>query len=268
MPELPEVETVVRTLRPHLTGQTITGVEIYWPRTIATPKPEVFRAQLPGRQIAGVQRRGKFVIIGLEQGDLLVHLRMTGQLLIAAAGAPALKHLRVAIELDGRQLLFNDTRKFGRMYLVPDAAQWLAGLGPEPLGDELTAEMLQARLCGRRTAIKSLLLDQRVLAGVGNIYADEVLHAACIAPHRPGHTLSSTEVQALHAALRSVLAQAIENRGTTFSDYRDGKGDPGQHQQALRVYGQAGAPCPRCGCRIERDRLGGRSAYHCPRCQR
>lgn len=269
MPELPEVETVVRGLRQHIVGRTITSVEVYWPATVATPAPEEFQARLVGQRIRCVERRGKFIILRLEQGDLLVHLRMTGQLLVVPAGqAPDLGHLRVAIELDGLRLLFNDTRKFGRMYLVPDARQRLAALGPEPLNGELTTEVLRERLRRRRAPIKSILLDQRVLAGVGNIYADEALHAAGIAPQRPACSLSHAEIATLQRALRSVLERAIENRGTTLSDYRDAGGEAGEHQGALQVYGRAGEACLRCGCHIVRGRLSGRSAYHCPGCQR
>ncbi len=268
MPELPEVETVVRSLRPHVAGRTVTGVEIYWPRTIHTPAPEAFRRELAGQRIDGVGRRGKFVIFCLERGDLLVHLRMTGQLLAAPPGAePGLRHLRVALELDGVRLLFNDARKFGRMYLVASAQEWLAGLGPEPLNGELTVQGLAARLASRRAPVKSLLLDQHLLAGVGNIYADEALHAAHIAPQRPGCSLSQAEVVALRAGLQSVLERAIADRGTTLSDYRDGQGEPGRHQDVLQVYGRAGAPCSLCGGPIVRTRIGGRSAYHCPQCQ-
>ncbi len=268
MPELPEVETVVRGLRDRLCGRTITRVEIHWPRTIAAPSPEEFAAGLAGQRICDVERRGKFIVVRLERGDLLVHLRMTGQLLWRPTGETACcGHLRVALHLDGERLLFNDARKFGRMYWVPEASAFLAGLGPEPLDDSLTADALAARLRTRRVPIKALLLDQRFLAGVGNIYADETLHAARIAPQRPANTLALAEVRALHAALRSVLRCAIENRGTTLSDYRDVQGQQGQHQEALQAYGREGQPCPRCGCAIERTRLRGRSSYHCPRCQ-
>lgn len=269
MPELPEVETVVRGLRQRITGRTITGVEVYWERAIATPCPSEFAAQLVGQRIRSVDRRGKFVVMGLEGADLLVHLRMTGQLLVVPAGqAHALRHVRVALALGDLLLIFNDARKFGRMALVPDARQWLAALGPEPLDPDFTAAALAARLQRRRLPIKSLLLDQRFLAGVGNIYADEVLHAACIAPTRPASSLSAAEAEALHAALQSELQRAIANRGTTLSDYRDAEGHSGAHQHTLRVYGREGKACPRCGGAIARMRLGGRSSYHCPRCQR
>jgi len=269
VPELPEVETVARGLRQHLVGRTITSVEVYCEGSIATPCPEEFRARLLGQQVRAVDRRGKFIVIGLQDSDLLVHLRMTGQLLVAPADQVcSLRHVRVALTLGDLRLLFNDARKFGRMALVPSAVEWLAALGPEPFDEQVTASTLAARSRNRRLPIKSLLLDQRFVAGVGNIYADEVLHAACIAPGRLACSLSYAEFEALLAALRSELQRAIADRGTTLSDYRDADGQSGRHQQALRVYGREGQPCPRCGRPIVRIRLGGRSSYHCPHCQK
>lgn len=268
LPELPEVETVVRGLREHLAGRTITGVEVFWPRSIAAPAPDVLAAELPGRCVRAVDRRGKFIVLRLDRGDLLVHLRMTGQLLVMPGGqAHSLRHVRVAMSLGELRLLFNDSRKFGRIALVPNAAEWLSGLGPEPFDPRLTADALHERLRGRRLAIKALLLDQRWLAGVGNIYADEALHAAHIAPQRPACALTHAEAEALLASLRSKLEEAIEHRGTTLSDYRDADGQSGQHQRALRVYGRAGEACSCCGCTIARVRLNGRSSYYCPHCQ-
>lgn len=269
MPELPEVETVVRGLRERLVDRTITGVEVFWERCISTPGLDEFKARVNGQRIRAVNRRGKFVVIGLEGSDLLVHLRMTGQLLIKSVDeAHTLRHVRAILTLGDMRLLFNDARKFGRLALVPDAAEWLARLGPEPLDPRLDVAVLAERLRHRRLPIKALLLDQEFLAGVGNIYADETLHAACIAPQRPACTLSQGEVEALYAALRSELQQAIEDRGTTLSDYRDPDGQSGAHQRALHVYGREGEPCPRCGCSIMRTRLRGRSSYYCPGCQK
>ncbi len=259
----------MRDLRQLLVGLTIQSAEVYWERSIATPSPEQFKAGLAGQRVRGVARRGKFVILRLEHGDLLVHLRMTGQLLAVPAGEGAgLRHLRVALTLDGRRLLFNDPRKFGRLYLVPAAETALAGLGPEPLGSDFTEERLATCLQGRRGAIKALLLDQRFLAGVGNIYADEALHAAGIAPQRQACSLSRSEIGALHRGIREELERGIRHRGTTISDYRDAEGRAGEHAEHLCVYGRAGRPCLRCGTAIVRQRIGGRSSFHCPRCQR
>ena len=269
VPELPEVETVVRDLRQALVGQIVREVEIYWDGSVATPCPDEFRAGLRGQRVLDVQRRGKFIVVGLQRGHLLVHLRMTGQLLLTGAHETCQgRHLRIALTLDGKRLLFSDQRKFGRMYLVQDPAAVLAGLGPEPLEGGFTAERLARAAARRRVAIKSLLLDQRVLAGVGNIYADEALHAAGIAPQRQACTLDPAEVTRLHAAIRAELERAIGNRGTTLSDYRDANGQAGQHSAHLRVHGRAGEPCERCGCAVQRVRIGGRSSYYCPRCQR
>ena len=269
MPELPEVETIVRDLRQSLIGQTITGVEIYCERSIATPSPAEFRAGLLGQRILSVERRGKFIVLQLGQGYLLIHLRMTGQLLIVAAGeALSDRYLRVVLAFDGQRLLFRDVRKLGRLYLVAEASGVLGNLGPEPLGDDFTPEKLAECLGRRWGAIKSLLLDQSLLAGVGNIYADEALHSARIAPQRQACTLTREEVTALYRAIRSELQRGIRNRGTTLSNYRDAAGREGEHREHLRVYGRAGEPCPRCGSTIVRARIGGRSSFHCPHCQR
>lgn len=256
-------------LRPVLTGHTILGVEVHWEGAIAVPSPAEFRCLLPGQRIEGVERRGKFVVLRLSGYDLLIHLRMTGQLLVVAPGEHCgPRHLRVALALSGKRLLFNDTRKFGRMYLVRDRCQVLGSLGPEPLASDFTPERLGEQLGGRRVPIKSLLLNQRLLAGVGNIYADETLHIAGIAPQRQACTLNREEIIALHSGLREALQRAIHNRGTTLSDYRDAQGREGGHREHLRVYGRAGQPCLRCGAPIQRDRIGGRSSYYCAACQR
>ncbi len=269
MPELPEVETVVRDLRHLLPGRTVRAVDIFWARTIATPGPDEFVARVCGQRITGVDRRGKFIVLHLERDELLVHLRMTGQLLVVPAGEePDLRHLRVALTVDGQRLLFNDARKFGRLYLVREADGVLGQLGPEPLEACFTAERLAGCLRGRRGPIKSVLVNQKVLAGIGNIYADEVLHAARIAPQRPADSLSPAEIRALHAAIRNELERGIRHRGTTFSDYRDARGRPGEHLEHLRIYGRGGKRCRRCGGQVACVRIGGRSSYHCPRCQR
>jgi formamidopyrimidine-DNA glycosylase len=269
VPELPEVETIVCDLRLLLTGETIGAVDILWERTIGAPAPAEFAAQLVGQRIGSVDRRGKFVVLHLEQGDLLVHLRMTGQLLVTAADEePDRRHLRVALQLGNRRLLFVDTRKFGRMYLVQDASSILGDLGVEPLDASFTSGYLAGCLQGRRAPIKSLLLNQRLVAGIGNIYADEVLFAAGVSPSRRACTLGQAEVEALHLAIGRELRRGIRNRGTTISDYRDANGCPGEHHEFLQAYGRSGQPCLRCGAEIVRSRVGGRSSYYCPCCQR
>ena len=271
MPELPEVETFVAELRPHLVGRRIASARVLWPRTIAGSDPETFEVHLAGQQITALDRRGKYLLCRLESGDtLIVHLRMTGRLEIVPPHSPALSdpHVRAWFGLaDGDYLVFNDTRKFGRIWLVADAQQVLLALGPEPLAWDFTAAVLGERLRGRRAAIKALLLDQTVIAGLGNIYADEALFLAGIHPLRPGGSLSDDEVRRLHEAIRQVLAEAIGQRGTTLRDYRPPYGAQGAFQNQLRVYQQTGQPCSRCGTSIQRIRVTQRSTHFCPSCQ-
>ncbi len=268
MPELPEVETIVRGLRGVVVGKRIRRVEVHWARSIAAPDPAEFVARLEGQRVLGLDRRGKYVVGRLEDGFLLAHLGMTGQLVVADAGeGDDCRYLRVALVLEGVRVHFSDVRKLGHLAWVPDAGVALGSLGPEPLSAGFTVEGLAAAAARRRVAIKALLLDQRVLAGVGNIYADEALHGAGIAPWRQACTLRLEEVDALWRAIRGELERAIGNRGTTLRDYRDSAGREGGHRKALRVYGRAGEPCVRCGTPIARMVICGRSSYHCPGCQ-
>ncbi len=272
MPELPEVETLVRELRPVLTERRITGVDIRWARTVAEPDPETFARRLWGRRILEVRRRGKWLLLGLEGGDwLLLHLRMSGRLSVRQADAPADPYLRLAFCLDdGRRLEFSDPRKFGRAVLTLFPEARLRGLGPEPLDPSLTPQRLAAMLQGRRTRLKPLLMDQRFLAGLGNIYADEVLWEAGLHPLRRADTLTPEEIVGLHRALRSVLERAIASGGTTLPDERyvrlDGR--PGGFAPRLAVYGRTGQTCPRCGGEILRISVNGRSAHFCKACQK
>ncbi len=272
MPELPEVETLARELREGLVGRSIVGVEVRWARTVAAPDPEDFARRLVGRRIREIRRRGKWLLLGLDGGEwLLVHLRMSGRLAVEGADAPEDSHTRVVFHLDdGRRLRFSDPRKFGRMALTACPEDWLGGLGPEPLEPGLTPERLVGMLRGRRVRLKALLADQRFLAGLGNIYADEVLWRAGLHPLRRADTLTAEEVARLHGAIREVLEEAIARRGTTLADRRyvlpDGR--PGEFAAHLAVYGREGAPCPRCSAPIVRTRVGGRSAHYCPQCQR
>jgi len=282
MPELPEVETVARGLRASLVGRTIVGVEVRWTRSIIPPDPVAFVRRLSGQVVTGVGRRGKWVVIALNGGEtLLVHLRMTGRLMLEPGGGygkspygggecPDDRHARVLFFLDdGRCLRFSDVRKFGRLWLVDDPAGVLDELGPEPLGDDFTATRLREMLARRRGRIKPLLLNQRFLAGLGNIYTDETLWRASIHPLRRADSLSPIEVRRLHRAMRSVLRAAIVNDGTTLPDaaYQQPDGRSGQFASRLAVYGRAGQPCPRCGTTIERTRVGQRGTHFCPRCQ-
>lgn len=270
MPELPEVETIAGDLRrAGLPDQTITGVHVLWERTVATPDVATFRERLVEQTVETVSRRGKFLRFDLSRDEtLLIHLRMTGRLYIVPSGDEVLPHLRVSFELgDGRQLRFHDMRKFGRVYLLRDPQAVLGKLGPEPLDEGFSASDFAARLRLRRMMLKPLLLDQRFIAGIGNIYADEALFLAGLHPCRRAQTLSATEAEALHEAVRHVLVAALRDRGTTIDDYRTVTGQPGQHQESLLVFRRDGEPCPRCGHSIERLKVGGRGTHICPRCQ-
>lgn len=272
MPELPEVETVARELRPLLIGRQVASARVLWPRTIAEPEPEAFVGRMAGQRFVDVGRRGKYLICALASGEaLLVHLRMTGRLEVVAADDPALTgpHLRAWFELtDGDRLTFTDPRKFGRIWLTPDAELVVGKLGPEPLGQGFTPEELAGRLAGRHAALKAVLLDQTVVAGVGNIYADEALFVAGIHPLRPANELSVDDAARLHSALQQVLGEAIGERGTMLRDYRPPYGAQGAYQEHLRVYQQTDRPCPRCGSPIRRIRVAQRSTHFCERCQR
>lgn len=272
MPELPEVETVAHDLREQLAGRRFSGeAAILWHRTLATPAPDLLSTLLAGQEVIDVGRRGKFVQIRLGSGDaLIVHLRMTGKLAVVPADSPALEdvHVRAWFGLaGGERLVFTDARKFGRVWLVHDAAEVTGKLGPEPLDWEFTPQVLGERFRRRKVAVKALLLDQTALAGIGNIYADEALYRAGIHPLRSSATLTDEEIKQLHAALREVLLESIGKRGTMLRDYRTPYGSYGAFQEELRVYGRGGQPCPRCGSPIERIRVTQRSTHFCPRCQ-
>jgi len=271
MPELPEVETVARGLHAALIGRTITEVKVVWKRSVAALDPDAFARRLVGQAIANVGRRGKWVVMSLSGGDtLLLHLRMSGRLIVEEETCLDARHLRALFLLDdGRRLSFVDQRKFGRLHLTDNPDQVLGGLGPEPLSDEFTAERLSEMLKQRRGRIKPLLLNQRFLAGLGNIYTDETLWQARIHPLRPANTLTPAEVQRLHGSIRSVLTAAIASSGTTLDDdnYRQADGQPGEFLGKLVVYGREGHQCPRCGQAIERITVGQRGTHFCPRCQ-
>jgi formamidopyrimidine-DNA glycosylase len=270
MPELPEVETVTGDLRERLVGLAITGVTVNWHRSIARPSVDEFERCIVGRQVRSISRRAKYVVIELDRRYLLVHLMMSGRLYVVPAGAPLHDHLRVILSLDnGLELRFQDTRKFGRMYLVDDLQEVTAGLGPEPLDEDFTVDDFLRQLARRKGRLKSLLLNQRFLAGLGNIYADESLFAAQLHPLRRADSLTQAEQARLYEAIRDVLGSAVEGRGTTLSDggYTDASGQAGTFQAALRVYGRAGDACLRCQTPIERIVVGGRSTHFCPNCQ-
>ena len=271
MPELPEIDTIVTGLRRCLVGETVENVQVRWERSIACPAVFAFEQELRGLTITDVSRRGKFAIIAIGAKYLVVHLRMTGQLLFCDS-SPVVsiddKHVHVMIRfVSGRYLFLRDVRKFGRLYLVDDPETVVADLGPEPLSSTFTAARFTALLVQRHRQIKPMLLDQRVLAGLGNIYVDESLWRAGIHPLRHSDSLTGEEATCLHAAIGRVIRQAIANRGTTLRDYRDPQNEPGGNQWALAVYGREGRPCNRCGQPIERIQVGGRGTRVCLRCQ-
>ncbi len=271
MPELPEVETVARTLRPQLTGLVFTGAVVRWPRTLAAPAAEELAAQIAGRRVEWVGRRGKYVVLGLDRGYLLFHLKMSGRLAVMPAGEPEDTYTRAVFYLaDGRQLVFRDVRKFGRVYLVDRLGAVTEHLGPEPLADELSVDEFRRLLARRSGRLKSLLLNQEFLAGLGNIYADEVLFAARLHPLRTARSLSPEEQRRLYEAIRSILARAVDSGGTTLPDrsYLDALGQAGTFQERVAVYGRGGKPCPICSTPVQRLVIGGRSAHFCPDCQK
>jgi formamidopyrimidine-DNA glycosylase len=271
VPELPEVETVAQGLRQPLVGRTITGVVVRWPRTVSFPAVDEFQRCIVGRRVAAVGRRGKYVVVELDEGYLLIHLKMSGRLQVVPAGEPLDKHTHTFFDLDdGQQLRFRDVRKFGRVYLANDPAQVTAGLGPEPLADDFSLDDFRRLLARRSGRLKSLLLNQQFVAGLGNIYADEALFAARLHPLRKADTLTSGEQAHLYEAIRMVLGKAIAGRGTTLDDrgYVDARGQAGAYQDEIAVYGRRGEPCPVCGTPIERLVVGGRSTHFCPHCQR
>lgn len=273
MPELPEVETVARELRegsaargPSVLGRVIARVTVRWPRQIAAPAPRDVEARLRGQKVLAVGRRGKVIVFTLSRDVMLVHLRMSGDLTVVPGEAPPDKHAHTVFQFeDGSELRFSDTRKFGKVWVVADAAAVLGGLGPEPLDDAFTPAVLAERLQGRHRLLKPLLLDQAFLAGVGNIYADEALHLAGLHPQRLSDTLTPREVRALWKALRLALNDGLRHNGASIDwQYRGGG-----YQEVLRAYGRAGRECQRPGCtgRIRRIVVGQRSTHFCPVCQ-
>jgi formamidopyrimidine-DNA glycosylase len=294
MPELPEVETIVRDLRGLVTGARIVGVRSNWARTLRSHESEAFAGAVIGREIEGVGRRGKQLLVwlgpssGVDAGGgdspgtgpavITIHLKMTGQLFVVAPETPQDGHVHVVLELaDGRELRFRDMRKFGRIGLyrrdpvtglpVEGQAPGVLAAGAEPLADDFTARRFTEMLARRRGRLKTLLMNQDFLAGVGNIYADESLWRARIHPLRDAHTLRPDGARRLHTAIRDVLAEAVERRGSSVDDYTAPDGD-GSMQEHLAVYQRAGRPCLRCGRPIRRIVVGGRATHFCSWCQR
>mgnify|MGYP001171537954 CR=1 FL=1 len=274
MPELPEVETVARALRPTLVGRRLGACEVRWERTLGGLAPRAFAAALEGVRVRAVERRAKWIVLELSRarvpaGVLCVHLRMTGRLQVDSAAEPPGPWERVRIALDdGRVLRFVDPRKFGRVRFVRAREELLRDLGPEPLGPEFTPAWLATALRARHRLLKPLLLDQTFLAGLGNIYVDEALHRAGLHPLTRSERVAPAAVARLSAAIRAVLAAAIEREGSSFDTfYRTPEGKPGSYQHLFRVYGRTDEPCLTCGTPIRYLVVGQRGSHVCPRCQ-
>ncbi len=269
MPELPEVETIARALRPQITGRSILDAQVSWARTLASPSPKTFRRRIQGQEILQVGRRAKFLHLRLTRDELLIHLRMTGDLLLEEDTAPQrFERLRLSLspgsDLHAPFLIFCDARKFGRVWLTSAPEQVLGALGPEPLSDDFTPAWLHAALQGRRRQLKPLLLDQTFLAGLGNIYTDEALHRARLHPLRVSDSIRPRQADRLWEAIRSVLEEGIQRNGASLDWVYRG----GDFQNHFRVYDREGEPCPVCGAKIKRLVVGQRGTHFCPRCQR
>ncbi len=269
MPELPEVETIKNELEPYVIGRQITGVTLFWERIVRQPSPEEFCSHLTGQRITGLSRNGKYLSFKLSSGDvLIVHLKMSGSLLLESAPTQDNRFNRAVFQLDGNtRLYFRDPRKFGAMWLVKDKNTVVEKLGPEPLEAGFTPQVLTERLRKRTAPIKALLCDQSLIAGVGNMYADEALFAASIHPLRQGGSLTPEEVKRLHSAIQQVLRAGIANLGASIVNYYRPGGELGTAHLGFKVAHRGGEPCPKCGTPIQRLPIRHRGSYFCPKCQ-
>lgn len=273
MPELPEVETISRSLTEKIIGKKIFQVEVFMAKLIKTHHVEQFKAVLKGLTIRDIARRGKYLIINFQEGwSLVVHLRMTGQLVVRQAQDEIIKHTHAVFTFEDKtQLRFIDIRQFGTMHLVMndklDEISGIQTLGPEPLGEDFTLPYLISALAGKKTKIKAFLLDQKWIAGLGNIYVDEALFQAKIHPLKEAGNLTRTEIERLFHAVRETIKAGIEHRGTTLKDYVDAEGNKGTFQFRLKAYGRSGQACSTCGSLIIREKVAGRSSHICPKCQ-
>jgi formamidopyrimidine-DNA glycosylase len=273
MPELPEVETVRRQLARELPERRIQKCRVRLARLVTYPSVSAYCRMITGKRIESVGRRGKYIIFVLEQGlELVIHLGMTGSFSFLESKAAYPKHAHIVYYLDdGRRLIYVDPRTFGETALLPSddrsPLKGLANIGIEPLEEDFTAERLKASLAGT-ALIKAALLDQRRIAGIGNIYADEILHRAGIHPRRRLNELSGGELERLHRCIGQVLSEAIKGRGSTIIDFADLEGEKGGFQDELKVYGRSGEPCMQCGAAIEKTRVAGRGTHYCPNCQK
>jgi formamidopyrimidine-DNA glycosylase len=264
MPELPEVETIARILRPALVGKTILSADLRWPRTLSAPTPAAFKKRIKGQKIEAISRRAKFLDLQLSDLHLIIHLRMSGDLLVVLGGYQPALHDRLITQLsEDTSLIFSDPRKFGRVWLVDDPAELFQDLGPEPLSEAFTPDWFYTALQHRRRQLKPLLLDQTFLAGLGNIYTDEALHLAKLHPLSLSDLVTKKQAKNLWKAIRVVLEASIQQNGASIDWVYRG----GDFQNHFRVYGRAGEPCPVCKTTIERITIGQRGTHFCPKCQ-
>jgi len=269
MPELPEVETIKNELLPRIVGHRITSVSLFWDGIVRHPSVEEFCSRLPGQKITGGTRRGKYLILNLSSSEvLIIHLKMSGSLLLNPASAEPERFTRAILHLDKEiKLYFRDPRKFGVMWLVENANSVVGKLGPEPLETDFTPQILAQLLSNRTAPIKALLCDQGFIAGIGNMYADEALFAARIHPLRSGKSLSRDEIERLHHTIQQVLLSAIGNKGASIINYYRPDGKLGTAHFQFQVAHRGGKPCPICGTPIQRLPIRNRGSYFCPKCQ-
>ena len=265
MPELPEVETIVRRMRPEIIGRTVSAADLRWEKTLATPQLDTFYKNIIGQRVDAVNRRAKYIVVKLSVDSLLIHLRMSGDIHFRDTNAAPHKHDRLLLTLDGEKILaFNDMRKFGRVWLTPTPQDVLSKLGPEPLDDAFSADMLFERITLHKRQIKPLLLDQHVIAGLGNIYTDEALHLAGLHPLTKSDTIKRKQAERLWRSIRKVLTDGIKRNGTSIDWIYRG----GQYQHYLHVYGRTDEPCLNCGTPIRKTVVGQRGTHFCPKCQK
>ena len=269
MPELPEVETVKNELAPHLLGRTFTGITLLWDGIVKTPSAEEFRSRLTGQKVTGLSRHGKYLVLALNSDDrLVIHMKMSGSLLLSHDSKDPPKYTRAIFHFKGgTRIFFRDPRKFGRVWLVRDWRTAAPRLGPEPLEPEFTPQVLARRLQNRKAPVKALLCDQSVIAGIGNMYADEALFAAGIHPLRSGDSLTTAEIERLYHAIQQTLRAAIDNKGASIVNYYRPGGETGTAHFDFKVAHGRGKNCPNCGGPIQRITVRNRGTYFCPRCQ-
>ena len=271
MPELPEVETVVRSIQPLVVGKTIKAIETAadYPKVLATHTPPEFNRLITGQRIVAARRRGKYIVLELNGGYLLIHLRMTGRLLTRLGKSDKPKHVTATVIFgDGSNLYFKDYRKFGRLYYVDSLDYLDQRLGIEPLSEEFSRRWLISRLKTSKRKIKPLLLDQSFIAGLGNIYVDEALWAAKIHPETISNKIIRNKTIMLHGAIQLILKQSIAKNGTTIINFKFGDGEIGEFVNELKIFDRTGEPCPRCNTKIIKTRVAQRGTYLCPRCQK